>query len=163
MKILVVGPEASGTKLVTGLLRQAGAKVEHCSPMYRKVSWRQELPDPDSFDRIVLVIRHGPWRQRASMDSGHTPPNHVEMARWWAAEGIKMVMDRYHPCKPIHICTLEALIHEQPHSLYALLDDLQLKMSVDAQFDVIGDPNAKWYGGKSFRDERPPYERGVNA
>jgi hypothetical protein len=162
VKVLVVGPEAGGTKLVTGLLRQAGAEVEHCSPMYRKVSWGEELPHPDYFDRIVLVIRHGPWRQLASMDTGHTPPNHVEMARWWGAEGIKMVMDRYHPHRAIHICTLEALVYE-PNALFSLLKDLGLECDKSTLFDSIGNPNEKWWGGEVFRDDRSVEERGVNA
>jgi hypothetical protein len=159
MKILVVGPEAGGTKMVSGLLKQAGAEVEHCSPMYRQVSWRQELPHPDLFERVVLVIRNGSWRERASADTGHTPPQHLEMARWWGAEGIRMVMERYHPSRAVHIVTYESLVYE-PAALHFLLQDLSLDPPTDAQYDPIGNANEKWWGGKEFRDDRPVWVRG---
>ena len=157
MKILVIGPESSGTRMLVGLLRQAGAsEVVHSSPMYR----REQDEDPhtgDEFDAVVLVVRHGPCQLRSMVDNGHVDSE--SRARYETAWDIEdsTAFIQWHK---LHIATYEALVHE-PGALRLLCRDLGLNEEFD--HDQIGDGNAKWYGGEWFRDDRPAHVRGVRS
>ncbi len=151
MRVLVTGAESSGTKLVASLLRSAGGEVVHSSPMYRAVHH-----DGRGFDAVVLVVRHGPCRDRSAVGNGHASDRVA--ARGLGVAGIGNILLNL-TCGPsmMHICTYEALIHE-PGALPALCRDLGL--SAKFEHEEIGDANAKWYGGSYFSDDRPLQERG---
>ncbi len=153
MRILVTGPESSGTKMVASLLRQAGADVTHSSPKYR-IEQGKDLYDGSDFDATVLVIRNGYTNALSMVDNGHE--SNVSMAEWQIADDIYEILESLNSFFNVHVVTYEAIVHE-PKAIEVLCKTLGLDHTKIT--DTIGDGNAKYYGGKFFRDQRELHKR----
>ncbi len=155
MRILVTGPESSGTKLVASLLRQAGADVTHSSPKYR-IEQGKDLYDGYGFDATVLVIRNGYTNVLSMVDNGHE--SNVSMAEWQIADDIYEILESLSSFFNVHVVTYEAIVHE-PKAIEVLCETLGLDHTKIT--DTIGDGNSKWYreDGIGFSDRRELHER----
>lgn len=155
-RILCTGAESSGTKLVTSLLRQAGAEVDHSSPNYRRE--QNQFPHTmRDYGAVVIVVRNWYTNAKSMIDAGHT---HIgtEHARELMYYGLSDILYglRYGFHNKIYFVTYESLVHE-PFSLEVLCEELGLDYTKIT--DTVGDGNAKYYGGEFFRDQRELHER----
>ena len=153
-RILVTGPESSGTKMVCALLRQAGAVVTHSSPNYK--SEQDSTPhDIGDFDDVVLVVRNGFCNMKSMLDAGHAESE--EEAAWMIGNGLKFILTTHDLWTDnLHVVTYESLVHEE-EALLTLCKTLGLDASKIV--DKVGDGNAKYYGGEYFRDQRDLHHR----
>lgn len=158
MRLLVCGPESSGTKMVASLLKQAGADVTHNSPNYR----REEDSFPhtgENFDAVVIVVRNWLPNVESMIDAGHA--DSFSQGREMVINGLSDIIyglkysDLYKRGK-VYLVTYESIVHE-PSSINFLCDELLLDFWKIT--DTIGNGNAKYYGGDYFRDQRELHER----
>ncbi len=154
MKVLVTGPESSGTKMLSALLRQAGAEITHSSPNYK--SEQDSTPhDMKSFDAVVLIVRNGYCNIKSMIDANHAEDE--KEAKWMIGNGLKFILTTHGLWTDnFYVTTYESIVHE-PESLSKLCRSLGLDPSKIT--DKVGDGNAKYYGGEHFRDQRELHER----
>lgn len=159
MKVLITGPESSGTKLVASLLRGAGAEVTHSSPNYRREQGKFPHKASD-YDAVIIVIRNWYAQNHSMVDAGHT--SNLSRARRLVYQGLSDILYGLSygaEATGVYLITLESLIYE-PDSLRQLLRQLGLKETSSAGGHEIGNPNSKYYNlGSYFRDDRPLHER----
>lgn len=153
MRILVTGPESSGTKMVAALLRQAGAKIVHSSPNYRYYSG-EPAHRSEGFDAVVLVMRDGYANVNSMIENGHAQAPGA--ARMMIVRGLLWILSNLREWEKVHVTTYEALT-TRPGALAALCRELGLPE--EFEHDEIGDGNAKYYGGAFFRDDRELHDR----
>jgi hypothetical protein len=156
MRILVTGPESSGTKMVAAILIKAGADVVHDTPRW---CIDDQFQDGENYDYVVLVIRTGYCTARSMCDNQHAYDGSdsdnrrdLTLAYRMVPEALWSILHFIKDHTKVRVVTYEALVHETEGALGGLLDDLGL--SKDFDFDPICDANAKYYGGKSFHDDR---------
>lgn len=153
-RILVAGPESSGTKMLAELLTRAGADVVHHSPNYRL--WNgDEFHRARDFDKVVIIVRNGFANAKSMVDNHHADSE--DRGRVMQAQGLLSILSNLWAFSNVYFTTYEALVHEQPDSVYALIDQMELPL---LPLNVsIGNGNAKYYGGDYFRDARDLHER----
>lgn len=154
LRVLVTGPESSGTKMLSSLLRQAGAEVTHSSPNYK--SEQDHHPhDMKDFDAVVLIVRNGYCNAQSMLDAGHAESE--KEAKWMIGNGLKFILSNHGLWTDnLYVVTYESLVHER-ESIVQLCESLNLDVSQTT--DKIGDGNVKYYGGDHFRDQRELHER----
>lgn len=154
LRVLLAGPESSGTKMLAAILGQLGADVVHHSPNY----WSWDGYEPHrakSFDAVVVLIRSGETTARSMLDSGHAANFH--RARVMQASALLAIFSTLHSFANVHIVTYESLVYE-PGALILLARNIGL--NPDLPHDEVRNANVKYYGGEEvFRDQREISER----
>lgn len=158
-KVLVLGPESSGTKMVTSLLRRLGVDAIHRSVPYG-LEWATMIRD-QAWTDVVVVVRHGPVVARSQVEQ-HLPRD-VEMAQDAIVEALTLIMHdlvRNHVRR--HIVTYEAFVLNPEGALQLLTEDMEFEVPYEQLEEAckdVGDANGKWYGNGDFRDQRVVEER----
>jgi hypothetical protein len=152
MRVLVTGPESSGTRLVASMLVRAGASVEHHTPR-PCIGKRAYLTD--TYDAVVLVVRNGYATKHSMVKNHHATDGRNEddlcLAGRMIPEALLDILMSLDNPEKLYLLTYESVVHND--ALYALCGDLGL--SVDFECDPIGDANAKYFGsGPYFTDHR---------
>lgn len=148
MTLVVVGPEGSGTHLLTDLLRACGAEAEQRSLPYASVWWLDEdgavrfdpatgepFPDGTGF---VLITRD-PFCTTRSVLRRHLAPDEAtaDYARRQAVARLSRL-----PATPVRY---EAIV-EAPREVIGSLCR-QLGLTLPPDLPPVRDENAKWTDG----------------
>lgn len=157
MRILCVGPESSGTRLMTTILRATGAEVSHSSPAY-KPSLGGVKYSPYEYDAVVLVIRNGSWNVRSMQNRKRFRNTYESPQRQIMLDIWDVLRDLAHDHINVHIVTYESLVYETEHCLRALCQDLDLPAPVG--YDEVQNGNEKFWADDAWAgDDRPLHER----
>ena len=137
MRVLVTGPESSGTSLVSRIFRAAGAQVEH-----RSATFKDDQPNivlvADSCDVVIVVYRNPMATMKSQMAQGLS-----------IADARRKLVDGYHEIArmftyatvPFWCVTYESLVLD-PDSIRPLLALLHLSHDID--IEPVRDENAKY-------------------
>jgi hypothetical protein len=133
VKVLVTGPESSGTSLVARILRSAGAEVCH-----RSATYDEDCPDMrrcamHTCDAVVVIFRD-PFATMKSQE--------------WTGRAYAKLQEGYHELFfalmdlpiPIYCITYEGLVLNK-WSIANLLDALGLNTNIE--YEEITDENGK--------------------
>jgi len=140
VRVLVTGPESSGTRWLTELVSTAGAYAVHRSQP-EGADWIDLEAMADEFDATVVVIR-GAYAHLASLTERVRPPDPAERRRK-ALACIAPILGR----TDVHLVTYESL--GSPVERRHLLAALGLDTSADVPFD---DASAHRYSGQMVPD-----------
>lgn len=155
MRILVTGPESSGTKLTAQLLKAAGSEaveVVHYTPRPRR---GDKFASGLDFDWVVLVVRDT-YSCARSMFQNYHAENPLQ-GEWMILEALYGILKHLAGHRRVHIITYSSIIHK-PGAIKALCR--RLGLAEDFEMPQIGDGDAKYYGGVSFSDTTPLHDRG---
>lgn len=137
MKVVVTGPESSGTSLVSRIFRDAGAQVFHRSATYGD-QWQSLVELADSCDAMVVVYRDPIATGRSQQAQGLTP----------FQAGVKLGDGYYNiACAirlvsvPVVCITYEQLVLDS-NSIRPLL--VVMGLDADVQIEEVTNENAKY-------------------
>lgn len=159
LKLLVAGPESSGTKQVAYVLKTCGAEVTHRSyphgggPRPDVFWWPADQYIADS-DAIVFVSRDLYATCQSQIQVGHVDTVEKALANIRTAH-FRIADQAFRYSKPIYYVTLESL--QNPGAVEGLC--LLLGLEYNYMHEPVADPNAKYYGGSYFSDHRPVEDR----
>lgn len=146
-RILVTGPESSGTTLLSRIFEVAGAdKVYHRSATYAGDYPAMRPLANHECDAVIVIFRN---------------PVVTMWSQNWAADPYRKLQQGYHEIfraladidTPIYVVSYEQIIW-RPQSLQPLLHNLGL--DPDATYEVeIRDENAKYFAGKRAKKGEP--------
>lgn len=137
MKVVVTGPESSGTSLVSRILRDAGAKVFHRSATYRN-DWPNLVTLADSCGAMIVVYRD----PIATMKSQQTQGLTADEAWIKLRDGYCVIAWTLRLISvPVWCITYEQLVLD-PNSIRPLLEWLGL--NTDVAIEDVRNENAKY-------------------
>ena len=159
VRVLVAGPESSGTKLLTQLINEAGGEAIHLSMPYGGgprpgfVDW----PDLDSAQADVVVISA---RDPYALICSQIENEHVDSEAW----SLRRIQEAYRRIfawltvsgLPFFVIPYEALVL-QPDAKARFVELLEL--NPESVTLNVQDANSKYYGGTFFRDQRTVDQR----
>lgn len=137
MKVVVTGPESSGTSLVSRIFRAAGAEVFHRSATYRN-NWPNLVTLTDSCDAMIVVYRDPVATMKSQQAQGLTADEACSKLRdgycviAWTLRLVSV---------PVWCITYEQLVLDC-NSIRPLLDELSLNADVD--IEEVRNENAKY-------------------
>lgn len=137
MKVVVTGPESSGTSLVSRILHDAGAQVFHRSATYRE-DWPNLVQLADSCDAMIVVYRD----PIATMKSQQAQGLLTDQARNKLRDGYYQISWAVRLVSvPIWCITYEQLVLDS-NSIRPLLELLGL--NADVHIEEVRNENAKY-------------------
>lgn len=158
MKILVVGPESSGTRMLAAILGKTGHEIIHSSPAFRMFmddGNGQPVKYFNEYDKVVLIIRNGVWNEQSMQLRGRA----VKEPRAQIAEDIlDVLIDFRRWGVPVIIQTYESLVYEQDKALWELCNALGIDPPI--KYDQIMNGNEKFWSQSGWPgDDRDLSER----
>jgi hypothetical protein len=137
MKVVVTGPESSGTSLVSRIVRDAGAQVFHRSATYDE-DWPSLVQLADSCDAMIVVYRD----PIATMKSQQAQGLITDQARRKLRDGYYQISWAVRLVSvPIWCITYEQLVLD-PNSIRPLLDLMGLDSNI--HIEEVSNENAKY-------------------
>lgn len=153
-KVLVTGPESSGTKLVAQLMTMAGADVLHFTPRGLR---GDVFLDGVDFDAVVVVVRDGYATEQSMVQNSHAKD--LQEAKYMLFDAMQQIYGALeHTEVECHQITYESVLLNNG-AVQRLAEVLGLMP--DFTYDKIRDANAKYFGGEYFEDRRSLPDRGV--
>lgn len=137
MKVVVTGPESSGTSLVSRIFRSAGADVYHRSATYRD-EWMMLVPLADACDAMIVVYRDPIATMKSQQAEGlsyHDAQAKLRAGYLEIACAIRLVT------VPVWCVTYEQLVLDS-NSIRPLLANLELDSNVD--IEQVRNENTKY-------------------
>lgn len=152
MRVLVTGPESSGTRWLTELVATAGAYAVHRSQP-EGGDWIDVEAMADDFDAVVVSVRGG-YAHLASLEERVRPEGGAAERRRRSLACLAPILGR----ADVHLVTYESMA--SPVERRHLLTVLGLDASVDVAFD---DASGHRYAGQlvpagwevAWEDDRP--------
>lgn len=161
MKILVVGPESSGTRMMCAILAKSeGVEVVHSSPAYKEEIEAGYKYFPPDYDAAVLIVRNGIWNARSMVERNHFRGDIYGSPAQQIVSDLSDVTGMFskYPEIPMFVVTYESMVYETRRCIFTLCEALDIPLPLD--YDAVQNGNEKFWSTNGWGgDNRTLAER----